>query len=88
MMLIERVTTDIGRAMQAQDMPRGAALRLLKTALMNREVERGRSLDATEDTDAYQRNRRAEFRLGIQDQRVNGTVAEIDTKDLTLAGNK
>ena len=54
MMLIERVTLDIGQAMKAKDMTRVAALRLLKSALMNREVERGRALDATEDMQVVQ----------------------------------
>jgi uncharacterized protein len=54
MMLIERVTQDIAQAMKAHDQPRVGALRLLKTALMNREVERGRALDATEDVQVVQ----------------------------------
>jgi uncharacterized protein len=54
MTLIERVTQDIARAMKAHDLPRVGALRLLKTALMNREVERGRALDATEDMQVVQ----------------------------------
>jgi uncharacterized protein YqeY len=54
MMLIERVTRDITAAMKAHDAARLGALRLLKTALMNREVERGRSLDATEDMQVVQ----------------------------------
>jgi uncharacterized protein len=54
MMLIERVTQDITAAMKAHDAARLGALRLLKTALMNREVERGRSLDATEDMQVVQ----------------------------------
>jgi uncharacterized protein YqeY len=54
MMLIERVTQDIAQAMKAHDAARVGALRLLKTALMNKEVERGRSLDATEDMQVVQ----------------------------------
>jgi uncharacterized protein len=54
MMLIERVTQDIAQAMKAHDQPRVGALRLLKTALMNREVERGRALDPTEDVQVVQ----------------------------------
>lgn len=54
MMLIERVTLDIGQAMKAHDAPRLGALRMLKSALMNREVERGRTLDATEDMQVVQ----------------------------------
>jgi len=39
------VTTAIADAMRKQDSVRLGALRMLKAALMNREVERGRALD-------------------------------------------
>jgi uncharacterized protein YqeY len=54
MMLIERVTEEIGVAMKAHDPALLGALRLLKSALMNREVERGRSLDAAEEMQVVQ----------------------------------
>jgi uncharacterized protein YqeY len=54
MRLIERVTADITAGMKAKDSARVGALRLLKTALTNREVERGRALDATEDMQVVQ----------------------------------
>jgi uncharacterized protein YqeY len=54
MSLIDRVTKDLGAAMKAHEQQRVAALRLLKTALMNREVERGRALEATEDMQVVQ----------------------------------
>jgi uncharacterized protein len=54
MSLIDRVTKDLAVAMKAHEQGRVAALRLLKTALMNREVERGRALDATEDMQVVQ----------------------------------
>jgi uncharacterized protein YqeY len=54
MPLIERVTQDLAAAMKAHDQGRVAALRLLKTALMNKEVERGRALEATEDMQVVQ----------------------------------
>jgi len=46
--LLADVTTAIADAMRKQDAGRLGALRMLKAALMNREVERGRALDDTE----------------------------------------
>ena len=46
--LFETVTKDIGDAMKAKDAAALGALRMLKAALMNKEVEKGRALDETE----------------------------------------
>jgi uncharacterized protein YqeY len=46
--LLDEVTTAIADAMRKQDAVRLGALRMLKAALMNREVERGRALDDAE----------------------------------------
>ena len=48
--LLEQVTHDIAAAMKQRDQVALAPLRMLKAALMNREVEKGRALDATEST--------------------------------------
>jgi uncharacterized protein len=48
MSLLDTVTRDIADAMRAKDTIRLGALRLLKAALVNREVERGRPLDEAE----------------------------------------
>lgn len=48
MSLLDEVTTAIADAMRKHDAVRLGALRMLKAALMNREVERGRALDDTE----------------------------------------
>lgn len=45
---IERVTGDIADAMRRRDAAALAPLRMLKAALMNREVEKGRGLDEGE----------------------------------------
>jgi uncharacterized protein YqeY len=45
MSLIERVNRDITAAMKQQDAARLSALRMLKAAIMNRGVEKGRDLD-------------------------------------------
>ena len=48
MSLVERVTQDIGGAMRQKDQAALAPLRMLKAALMNKEVEKGRALDEAE----------------------------------------
>src|SRR5262245_25779136 len=54
MALIEQVTKDMAQAMKAHDQPRLAALRMLKSAIMNREVEKGRGLEPAEDIQVVQ----------------------------------
>jgi uncharacterized protein len=54
MALIEQVTKDIAEAMKAHDQLRLGALRMLKAAIMNREVEKGRGLEPTEDMQVVQ----------------------------------
>ena len=46
--LIEEITAAIADAMRQHDQIRLSTLRMLKAALMNREVERGRALDPAE----------------------------------------
>ena len=48
MSLEQKISADIATAMKAKDAPRLSTLRMLKAALMNREVERGRALDSPE----------------------------------------
>jgi uncharacterized protein YqeY len=49
MSLMNDVSSAIADAMRRQDAVRLGTLRMLKAALMNREVERGRALDADEE---------------------------------------
>jgi uncharacterized protein YqeY len=46
--LLERVTQEIGEAMRKKDQASLAPLRMLKAALMNKEVEKSRALDDAE----------------------------------------
>jgi uncharacterized protein YqeY len=48
MAFADEVTRAIADAMRARDQQRLVALRMLKTALTNREIERGRALDESE----------------------------------------
>jgi uncharacterized protein YqeY len=83
MPLLDRVTQDIAQAMKAHDTARLAALRMLKSALMNKEVERGRALEATEDLQVVQslvKQRRDSielFRQGGRDELAARETAEI-----------
>jgi uncharacterized protein YqeY len=49
MSLEQTLTADIGTAMKAKDATRLTALRMLKTALMNKSIEKGRALEAAEE---------------------------------------
>jgi uncharacterized protein len=49
MSLEQKLTTDIGVAMKAKDATRLTALRMLKTALMNKSIEKGRMLEPAEE---------------------------------------
>jgi uncharacterized protein len=49
MTLSDRLTADIAAAMKARDAARLTALRMLKTALTNKSIEKGRSLEPSED---------------------------------------
>lgn len=48
MALIDDINTAITESMKAKDQTRLSTLRMLKTALVNKNVERGHELDATE----------------------------------------
>jgi uncharacterized protein YqeY len=48
MPFVEEVNRGITDAMKSRDQARLSTLRMLKTALMNREIERGRALDDNE----------------------------------------
>ncbi len=48
MPLVDTISRDIAEAMRAKDQLRLGALRMAKTALVNREVEKGRALDEAE----------------------------------------
>ncbi len=49
MAIIDDVNEGIGKALKARETLRLGALRLLKTALVNRSVEKGRALDEAEE---------------------------------------
>lgn len=81
--LIDRVTHEIGDAMKRKDTAALAPLRMLKAALMNREVEKGRALDEAESLQVVgalikQRKDSVEqFRAGGRQDLVDREQAEI-----------
>ncbi len=48
MILKQRVISDLTASMKAQDAPRTSTLRMVKAAMMNREIEKGGELDDEE----------------------------------------
>jgi uncharacterized protein YqeY len=83
MKLLEQVNADIAQAMRARETVRLSALRMLKTALTNKSVEKGRDLDDNEGlqlvgTLIKQRRESIEqFQKGGRQDLVDREAAEI-----------
>jgi uncharacterized protein YqeY len=83
MPLLERISADISTAMRAREAERLGTLRLLKSALVNREVERGRALDEAEERQVLQqmvkqrRDAIDQFRAGGREDLAVKDEAEI-----------
>src|SRR5689334_17253583 len=81
--LVERITQEIAEAMRQKDQAALAPLRMLKAAIMNREVEKGRALDETESlqvVNALVKQRRdsvEQFRAGGRQELADREQAEI-----------
>jgi len=81
--LLEQVTKDIADAMRQKSQATLAPLRMLKAALMNREIEKGRALDETESKQvvgALVKQRRdsiEQFRAGGRQDLVDREQAEV-----------
>jgi uncharacterized protein YqeY len=79
---LERITQDIASAMRDRDPAALAPLRMLKTALTNREVEKGRMLDEAESLQVVaslvkqRRDSIDQFRAGGRDDLVEKEEAE------------
>ena len=83
MALIDEVTAAIADAMRRQAAPRLSALRMLKAALMNREVEKSRALDDAESRQVVsslvkqRRDSIEQFQKGGRQDLVDKETAEI-----------
>ena len=81
--LFETITKDIGEAMKRKDQATLGALRMLKAAMMNKEVEKGRALDDTESQQVVaslvkqRRDSIEQFRAGHRDDLADKEQAEI-----------
>jgi uncharacterized protein YqeY len=83
MELSDRVNKDIAGAMRARNQARLAPLRMLKTALVNRGIEKGRDLDAAEERQVVaslvkqRRDSIEQFRAGGRQDLADREAAEI-----------
>ena len=90
MTLFERIGQDITAAMKARDQARLAPLRMVKAALMNREVEKGRALDQSETEQVIaslikqRRDSIEQFAKGGRDDLVAKETAEIGVLEAYL----
>ena len=90
MTLMERISQDLTSAMRAREAQRLAALRMAKAALMNREVEKGRALDESEEQQVVvslikqRRDSIEQFRQGGRQDLADKEAAEIVTLEVYL----
>src|SRR6478672_1265733 len=81
---LERVTKDIADAMRQKNQATLAPLRMLKAALMNREVEKGRPLDEAESLQVVnqlvkqRRDSIEQFRAGGREDLATREQAEVE----------
>lgn len=82
-MLLDQITRDIAAAMRQKDQGTLAPLRMLKAALVNREVEKARALDEAESLQVVnqlvkqRRDSIEQFRAGGRQDLVDREQAEI-----------
>lgn len=83
MVLLDQVNTDIANAMRAKETVRLSALRMLKTALTNKSVEKGRDLEDNEGLQVIgtlikqRRDSIEQFQKGGRQDLVDREAAEI-----------
>ena len=81
--LLEQITAEIGEAMRRKDQASLAPLRMLKSALVNKEVEKGRALDERESLQVVQalvkqrRDSAEQFAAGGRQELADRELAEI-----------
>jgi uncharacterized protein YqeY len=81
--LVDQITKDIADAMRQKNQATLAPLRMLKAALMNREVEKGRALDSAESLQVVnqlvkqRRDAIDQFRAGGRPELADREQAEV-----------
>lgn len=90
MTLTDTISGDIATAMKARDAIRLTALRMLKTALTNKSIEKGRALEATEELQVVttlvkqRRDSIEQFTAGGRQDLADKERAEIDVLNTFL----
>jgi uncharacterized protein len=90
MTLMERISQDMTAAMRAREALRLAPLRMAKAALMNREVEKGRALDESEEQQVMvslikqRRDSIEQFQQAGRQELADKEAAEIQTLEVYL----
>lgn len=83
MAVLDQVNRAIAEAMKAHDQPRLGALRLLKAALVNRGVEKGRALEAAEEVQVVaslvkqRRDAAEQFKAGGRPELAEKELADV-----------
>ena len=90
MSLMERISQDMTSAMRAKDAQRLGALRMAKAALMNREIEKGRALEESDEQQIMislikqRRDSIEQFERGGRQELADKEAAEIVTLEVYL----
>jgi uncharacterized protein YqeY len=90
MNLTDKISSDIATAMKARDATRLTPLRMLKTALTNKSIEKGRELEATEELQVVstlvkqRRDSIEQFTAGGRQDLADKERAEIEVLDAYL----
>ena len=90
MKLVDQINADIANAMRAKEVVRLSALRMLKTALTNKSVEKGRELDESEGLQVIgtlikqRRDSIEQFQKGGRRDLVDRETAEIGVLEAYL----
>ena len=90
MNLTDKISGDIATAMKAREATRLTALRMLKTALTNKSIEKGRALEATEELQVVstlvkqRRDSIEQFTAGGREDLASKERAEIEVLNAYL----
>ncbi len=90
MTLTDKISGDIATAMKAREATRLTALRMLKTALTNKSIEKGRALEATEELQVVgtlvkqRRDAIEQFTAGKRQDLADKEQAEIEVLNTYL----
>src|SRR2546426_8327932 len=84
MSLKERIITDMTAAMKAKDAPRTSTLRMLKAAIINRQIEKGGELD-DEELVKLLRSQVKQRRESVEQYKKGGRQDLVDKETAEIA---